>query len=152
MIYHIHTHNYSDSIPSSHAPLSINSLHSRLHLSLFQLCLLLETLASSLNLYLQVSCHFMCFVSLVLDIRFNALTLKFLTTSGTHNFGYGFLVLLQLQLHLLVLILKGKNTVSSLLTFVVLLNIHDSSVKDILMSLVLVNYNQKSSWLRENTF
>ena len=43
--------------------LSINSpLHSHLHLSSFHLCLLLQTLGTSLNLHLQVSCHSMCLV------------------------------------------------------------------------------------------
>ena len=90
-----------------HTPLSINSLHSLQHLSSFQRCLLLKTLASNLHLHLHVSCHFMCLVSLVLDIRLNTLTSKFFTTSGTHIFAYGSLILLQLPLHLLVLILKG---------------------------------------------
>ena len=35
--------------PLSHTPLSINSLHSHLHLSLFQHCLLLQTLAPNLH-------------------------------------------------------------------------------------------------------
>ena len=58
-------------------------------------------------------------ISLVLDIKLNNLTLKFLTISGTHNFAYRLLILLQLTLHLLVLLLKGKNTVSSLLALTV---------------------------------
>ena len=53
----------------SHIPLSINSLHSYLHLSSFHLCLLLQTLESILHLHLQVLCHSICLVSLVLDIR-----------------------------------------------------------------------------------
>ena len=93
--------------PLSHNPLSINSLHSHLHLSLFHLCLLLQTLASNLHLHLQVSCYSICLVSLDLDIRLNTLTFMFLTTSETHNFAYGSLTLLQLPLHLLTLILKG---------------------------------------------
>ena len=40
--------------PLSHTSLSINSLHSHLHLSLFQRCLLLQTLTSSLHLHLHV--------------------------------------------------------------------------------------------------
>ena len=60
--------------PLSHFPLSIDSLHSHLDLSLFQCCLLLQTLASNLNLHLQVSCHSMRLVSLVLDIRLDTLT------------------------------------------------------------------------------
>ena len=43
--------------PLSHTLLSINSLHSHQHLSLFQRCLLLQTLASNLHLHLHVSCH-----------------------------------------------------------------------------------------------
>ena len=45
--------------PLSHTPLSINSLHSHLHLSLFYLCLVLQIILSNLNMHLQVSCHFM---------------------------------------------------------------------------------------------
>ena len=71
--------------PLSHIPFSNNSLHSHLHLSLFHLCLLLQTLASNLHLHLQVSCHFICLVSLVLDIKLNTFTLIFLMISGTHN-------------------------------------------------------------------
>ena len=77
-IYHIHTHNYQDS-----KPLSINSLHSHLHLLSFQRCLLLQTLPSNLHLHLHVSCHSICLVSLVLDIRLNTLTFTFLTILGT---------------------------------------------------------------------
>ena len=91
----------------SHTSLSINSLHSHLPLSSFQRCFLLQTLASNPHLHLHVSCHYICLVSLVLDITLNTLTFKFFTTSGTHNFAYGLLILLQLPLHLLVLILKG---------------------------------------------
>ena len=75
--------------PLSHTPLSINSLHSHLHLSSFQRCLLLQTFASSLHLHLHVSCHFMSLVSLVFYIGLNTLTFKFFTTSGTHIFAYG---------------------------------------------------------------
>ena len=60
-------------------------------------------IASSLNLYVQVSCHSMRLVSLVLGTRLNALTFILLTTLGTHNFEYGPLILLQLTLHLLIL-------------------------------------------------
>ena len=73
--------------PLSHKPLSIHSLHSHLHLSSFQRCLLLQTPASKLYLLLHISCHSMCFVSLVLDIRLNSLTFKVFTTSGTHIFA-----------------------------------------------------------------
>ena len=65
----------------SHLPLSINSLHSHLHL--------------------QVSCHFVCVVSL--DWILWRLCLK--TTSGTHNFSNGSLILFQLPLHLFTSIL-----------------------------------------------
>ena len=86
--------------PLSHLPLSINSLHSHLDLSLFQRCLLLETLASNLHLHLQVSCHFISRFSFVLDIRLNNLIFMFLLTSGIHNLAYGSLILLQLPVHL----------------------------------------------------
>ena len=72
-----------------HIPLSINFLPSHLHLSSFQHCLLLQTLASNLHLHLQVSCHSFYLVSLVLDIILNTFTFMFLTTSETHNFVYG---------------------------------------------------------------
>ena len=77
--------------PLSHIPLSINSLHSHLYLSSFHLCLLLQTLASNLHLYLQVSYHSMYLISLVLDIGLNTLTFMFLTK---HDFAYEPLILL----------------------------------------------------------
>ena len=40
--------------PLSHTPLSINSLHSDRHLSSFQRCLLLQTVASNLHLHLNI--------------------------------------------------------------------------------------------------
>ena len=51
--------------------LSINSLDSHQHLSPSQRCLVLQVLASNLHLHLHVSCHFMCLVSLALEIRLN---------------------------------------------------------------------------------
>ena len=58
--------------PLSHLSLSLNSsLHSHLHLPSFHLCLLLQTLKSYLHLHLQVSCHSMCFVWLLHDIKLN---------------------------------------------------------------------------------
>ena len=91
--------------PLSHIPLSINSLHSNLHLSSFHLCLLLQRLASNLHLRLQVLCHSICLVSLVLSIRLNTLTFMFLIVSGTHNLAYGSLIVLQLPLHLFIVML-----------------------------------------------
>ena len=84
------SHSYSHLLgfqinPLSHTLLSINSLHSHLHLSSFQCCLLLQTLASSLYLYLHVSCRFICLASLILDIRLKTLIFKCLIASGTHN-------------------------------------------------------------------
>ena len=73
--------------PLSQTPLSINSLLSHRHLSLFQRCLLLQTIAFNLHLQLHVSCYFMCLVLLVLDIKLNTLRLKSFTTSGTHIFA-----------------------------------------------------------------
>ena len=105
--------------PLSHTPLSINSLHSHLHLSSFQCYLLLQTLASSQYLDLHFSCHSVCHVSLVLYIRLNTLTFKFFTTSGTQILAYGSLILLQLPPHLLVLILQGEKTGSLLLTLTI---------------------------------
>ena len=58
-------------------------------------------------MHLQVSCHFMCLVSLVLEIRLNTLTFKSFIVSGTQIFAYGLLMLLQSPLHLFILILKG---------------------------------------------
>ena len=49
--------------PLSYIPLAINcSLHSHQHLSLFHLCLLLQTIESNLYLHLQFSWHTMRFV------------------------------------------------------------------------------------------
>ena len=98
-------HNLSHSHSQSLAFQINHLLH--LHLSLFQLSLLLQTLPSNLHLHLKVSCHSMYLVSLVLDIRLNTLMFKFLTTSGTHIYAFGSLILLQLPPHLLVLMLKG---------------------------------------------
>ena len=83
--------------PLSHKPLSINPLHSHRHLSLFHRCLLLQTLTSNLQLHLHVSCHFLCLVSLVLNIKLNTLILKSFIISGTHILAYGSLILLQLS-------------------------------------------------------
>ena len=70
MIYHIYTQLLGfQAYPLSHAPLSINYLHSHLHLSLFQCCLLLQAIESNLHSHLHLSHHFMCLVALVLDIR-----------------------------------------------------------------------------------
>ena len=69
--------------PLSHTPLSMNYLHSQLHLSSFQRCLLSQTLLLNLHLHLHISCHSMCLVSLVPDTRLNTLAFKFFTTSGT---------------------------------------------------------------------
>ena len=105
MIYHIsHSHILGFQIkPVSHLPLSINSLHSHPHLSLFQCCLLLQTLAS--NLHLHVSCQDTCLVSLILDIRLNTLIFMFLITSGMYNLACRLLISLQLPLHLFTRIL-----------------------------------------------
>ena len=80
--------------PSLHTPLSINSLHLQLYLSSFQRYFLFQTLSSNLHLHLHVWCHFLCLVSLVLDIRLKALTFASFATSGTHIFAYGSLMLL----------------------------------------------------------
>ena len=61
--------------PLSHTPLSINSLHSHIHLSLFHHCLLLQIIFSDLHMHLHESCHFMCLVSLVNVSELN-ITLK----------------------------------------------------------------------------
>ena len=61
----------------------------------------------------------MCLVSLVPDIRLNALTFKFFTTSGTHSVACELLILLQLPLHFFVLLLKEKEIDPSLLTLTI---------------------------------
>ena len=65
----------------------------------------------------------MCLVSLVLDMRLNILTFKFLTTPGTYGlYAYGLSILLKLPPHLLVyriLIPKGKRVDSSLFTLTI---------------------------------
>ena len=75
--------------PLSHTPLSISSLHSDLHLFLFQRCLLLQTFSPNLRSHLKVSYHSICIVSLVLYIRLNTLTFKFFTLLRTQIFAYG---------------------------------------------------------------
>ena len=82
-----------------------SSLHSHLHLSLFHIFLLLQTAEVNLHMHLQVSCHIIYLVSLILDIKFNTLTFMFLIIYGAHNLGYGSLILLQLPMHLFTLIL-----------------------------------------------
>ena len=67
--------------------------------------------------------------------RLNALTFKYFTILGTHNFAHGLLVLLQLLLHSLALILKEKKAGSSTLTIIVLLYIFYYSLKYKLMNL-----------------
>ena len=94
-------------------------MHSHLHLSSFQCCLLLQTLLINLHLDLHISCYSLRLVSLVPDTRLNTLTFTFFTTSGTHNFAHGLLILLQLPLHLFVLILRRRNTGSSPLTLTI---------------------------------
>ena len=54
-----------------------------------------NTFASNLHLHLQVLCHSICLVSLVLDIRLNTLTFMFLIVSGTYDLAYGSLTVLQ---------------------------------------------------------
>ena len=93
--------------PLSHITFSINSLHSHLHLSSFHYFLSLQIFALNLHMDLQVSCHTMCLVSLILDIKLNTLTFMFLMISGTPNLAYESLIPLQLPPHLLTLILKG---------------------------------------------
>ena len=63
--------------PLSQLPLSINSLHSHLHLSLFYFRLLLQTFAFNVHLHLQVPCHPIYLVSLVLEIILNTLAFAF---------------------------------------------------------------------------
>ena len=61
----------------------------------------------------------LCFVSLVPDIRLNALTFKFFTTSGIHSVACRLLILLQLPPHFFVLLLKEKKIDPSLLTLTI---------------------------------
>ena len=77
MIHHIHINNYVESkkiLYHTTLCLSILCIHIYIYL---HLCLLLQTFASSLHLHLQVSCHFMCLVSLALEIRLNILASMF---------------------------------------------------------------------------
>ena len=92
--------------PLSHTNLLIkSSLHSHPHLSSFHICLLLHSDEVNLHVHLQVSCHMICLVSLILVIRLNTLTLIFLVMSGTHNLANGSLIVLQDPLHLFTLIM-----------------------------------------------
>ena len=72
-----------------HTPLSINTLHSHLHLFLFQRCFLLQTFSPNLHSHLHGSCHSINLVSLALGTNLNTLTFQFFTTSGTQVFAYG---------------------------------------------------------------
>ena len=133
--------------PLSHIPFSFNTLHSHLHLSLFQCCLLLQVLASNQHWHFQVSWQSMCFVSLVLDIRLKILILMFLTTSGAPTFADGSLILLLLPLHLFTLKhYKDKIKVHYCwyLFFLFLFYTLDYSLKHILTNLYLINYNKKN--------
>ena len=82
-----------------------SSLHLDLHLSLFHICLLLQTAEVNLHIHLQVLCDIIYLVSLLLDIKLNTLIFVFLMISGRHNLAYGSLTLLQRPLHLFTLIL-----------------------------------------------
>ena len=97
--------------PFPQTPLSINSMHSHLHLFLFHLCLLLQIILSSLHMHLRDSCHFICLVLLVLYIRLNTLTFKSFVTSASQILALGSLILLQLPLHLFILTLKIKHRI-----------------------------------------
>ena len=101
---------------SSSADVILSSFTSTFQFILQPVYQLIFFCTSNLNTH---QCLALCLVLLVLDIRLNALTFRFLTTSGTHNFAYALLILLQLPLHLLVLILREKNTGSSLLTLTI---------------------------------
>ena len=120
-------------------------------LSLFQRCLLLKTLGSSLHLHLHVSCHSVRLVSLVLDTWLNILTFMFLTTPGTYNFVYGSLILLPPPLHLFILTLWEQNEGSLLLILIICGFFYTLyySLKHIFMDLNLIHYNQKMSLLQQ---
>ena len=94
----------------------------------------------------------MCLASLVLHIRINVLTFKFLTTSATHNLAYGLLILLQLPSHLLTSILKGKNTVSSLLTLTICgLTLHSCLFSEIQIKIfTLFKVNKKGNPVKKH--
>ena len=77
--------------------------HSHLHLILFHFCLLLQIIWSNLHSYLQLLCHFICFVLFFHGIRSNTFAVIFLTTFGTHTLAYGLLILLQFPPHLFTL-------------------------------------------------
>ena len=139
--------------PLSHISLSINYLHSHCHLSLFHLCLLLQTLSSSVHLLLHVSCHSICLVLLVVNIRLNTLRLIFLTT---HNFAYRILLIMvnenTANYHcILALILEGKKTGSSLLRLTtfgltlhswVMIETHFSGNKNFLAIVIWINKDE----------
>ena len=87
---HYLSHSHSQALefqinPLSQILLPTNSLHSHLHLSLLNICQLLQTPALNLHMHLQVSCHTIYLVSLVIDIKLNTFTFRFLMTSE-HKF------------------------------------------------------------------
>ena len=53
-------------------------------------------------MHLQVSCHYMCLVSLVNEIRLDTSMFKFFVVSGTQILAYGSLILLRSLLHLFI--------------------------------------------------
>ena len=136
--------------PLSHIPLSINYLHSHCHLSLFHLCLLLQTLSSSVHICFYMFLATLCLVLLVLNIRLNTLRLIFLTI---HNFAYRILLIMANEntsnYHcILALILEGKKTGSSLLRLTtfgltlhswVMIETHFSGNKNFLAIVIWIN-------------
>ena len=88
--------------PLSYIPLSVNSLHSHLHLLFFQRFYYYK------HLHLIYVCIYtfhairIFLASLVLEISLNTLIFMFLTIPATHKCAYELLLLLKLPLHLVI--------------------------------------------------
>ena len=64
-----------------------SSPDSHLHLSSFYICLLLQTATLNLHTHLQVSCHNICLISLIIDIRLNTSTFIFFNSVRNAQFS-----------------------------------------------------------------
>ena len=136
-------------------PLSINSLHSRLHLWLFQRCLLLQAPSSSLHLHSQASCHSMILVSLVLDTKLNTLTFKCISTSGTHHMDMHIICIWIIDIitttaaFIYTVGIQKKGSLLLIFTICGLISHSRLFIQTHFIDLHLIHYNQKMSLLQQ---
>ena len=99
IIYHIHSHNYSDSkkiLYHTHLYQLIHCIHICIYL--FSIFVYYDKHLHLICIYIYKFSAILCV--LFLDIRLSALIFVSLAARGTQNFAYGSLILLQLPLHL----------------------------------------------------